>query len=92
MDHLEGVVTKNRLTDLNDHLFAQLERLGSENLSADQIEAEAKRADAIVALADQVTKNSDTMLKAARLFAEHGDRVLPLLPQIGRAEPKGGTE
>lgn len=85
-------MSRNRLTDLNDHLFAQLERLGDESLSADQIEAEAKRADAIVALADQVTKNADTMLKAARLFADHGERVLPLLPQIGRAEPKGGTE
>lgn len=85
MDHVEGVVTKNRLMDLNDHLFAQLERLGDENLSDEQIEAEAKRADAIVALADQVTKNADTMLKAARLFADHGDRVLPLLPQIGKS-------
>lgn len=80
---------KNRLTDLNDHLFAQLERLGDENLSADQIEAEAKRADAIVALADQVTKNADTMLKAARLFADHGDRVLPMLPQIGQSRGGG---
>lgn len=89
MDHVEGVVTKNRLMDLNDHLFAQLERLGDENLSGEQIEAEAKRADAIVALADQVTKNADTMLKAARLFADHGDRVLPLLPQIGKSGGDG---
>ena len=84
MDHVEGVVTKNRLMDLNDHLFAQLERLGDENLSGEQIEAEA-----IVALADQVTKNADTMLKAARLFADHGDRVLPLLPQIGKSGGDG---
>lgn len=82
-------MTKNRLMDLNDHLFAQLERLGDENLSGEQIEAEAKRADAIVALADQVTKNADTMLKAARLFADHGDRVLPLLPQIGKSGGDG---
>ena len=82
-------MTKNRLTDLNDHLFAQLERLGDENLSGEQIEAEAKRADAIVALADQVTKNADTMLKAARLFADHGERVLPLLPQIGKDRGDG---
>lgn len=83
---------KNRLTDLNDHLFAQLERLGDESLSGDQIEEEAKRADAIVAIADQVTKNADTMLKAARLFADHGDRVLPLLPRISRTDPKEGVE
>ena len=36
---------KNKLSDLNDHLFAQIERLGDEDLSDEQIEKEAKRAD-----------------------------------------------
>lgn len=36
---------KNKLTDLNDHLFAQLERLSEEDLTADQIEQECKRAE-----------------------------------------------
>ena len=79
---------KNRLTDLNDHLFAQLERLSDESLTAEQIESEAKRADAIVSVSDQVIANADTMLKAARLFADHGERVLPMLPQIGQKKPK----
>ena len=34
---------KNRLTDLNNHLFAQLERLSEEGISAEQIEQEIKR-------------------------------------------------
>lgn len=45
---------KNKLSDLNDHLFAQLERVSEEGLTAEQIEAEVKRSDAIVDLADQV--------------------------------------
>lgn len=76
---------KNKLSDLNDHLFAQLERLADEEFTADQIEAEAKRADAIVAVADQITRNAEMKLRAAKLFADHGDKILKHLPQIGKA-------
>ncbi|PWE32746.1 hypothetical protein DDZ14_08345 [Maritimibacter sp. 55A14] len=75
---------KNRLSDLNNHLFAQLERLSEEGLSVERIEEEAKRADAIVSVADQITRNADLQLKAAKLFAEHGNAILPMLPQIGK--------
>ncbi|MFC4733927.1 hypothetical protein [Salipiger abyssi] len=74
---------KNKLTDLNNHLFAQLERLSIEELSAEAIEQEVKRTEAIVKVADQITGNADLQLKAAKLFAEHGQGVLPMLPQIG---------
>lgn len=74
---------KNKLTDLNNHLFAQLERLADEDLSPEDVEREVKRADAIVEVSDQVLRIADTGLKAAKLFAEHGEAVLPHLPQIG---------
>ncbi|KAB6715837.1 hypothetical protein [Roseobacter sp. TSBP12] len=74
---------KNKLHDLNNHLFAQLERLADEDLDADAIAREVKRADAIVGLSDQVLSIANTGLKAAKLFAEHGEAVLPHLPQIG---------
>lgn len=77
---------KNKLSDLNNHLFAQLERLSEEGLSADAIEQEVKRAGAIVEVADQITRNADLQLKAAKLFADHGATVLPHLPMIGKAE------
>lgn len=75
-------MTKNKLSDLDDHLFAALERLNDETLSADQIDAEAKRAEAVVKLADQVTENAKTKLVAAKLYGEHGSNVLPMLPMI----------
>jgi len=78
---------KNKLGDLNNHLFAALERLNDESLSPEQIETEAKRAAAIVDIADQVIGNADLQLKAARLFAEHGNQILPMLPQIGKSDP-----
>ena len=76
-------MTKNKMSDLNNHLFAQLERLAVENMTPEQIESEVKRTDAIVSLADQVSRNADLQLKAAKLYAEHGAAVLPHLPQIG---------
>lgn len=75
------------LSELNAHLFAQLDRLDVENLTPEQIEAEAKRAEAIVQVADRITENAKVQLTAARLFAEHGQGVVSYLPQIGKVAP-----
>lgn len=80
-------MTKNKLTDLNDHLFMQLERLGEEGLSPEQIELEAKRADAIVAVADQIVANAKLQLQAVNILATHGDRFKPQLALIAQAPP-----
>lgn len=73
---------KNRLSDLNDHLFAQIERLSDENLTPEQVDAEAKRSEAMVAVADQIIRNADLTFKAATLVANHGDRFRPALATI----------
>lgn len=78
---------KNKLSDLNNHLFMQLERLSEEELTAEQIEQEVKRADAIVNVADQIVRNADLQLKAVKILADHGDRFRPHLTMIeGKAE------
>lgn len=66
---------KNKLTDLNDHLFAQLERLGDETLTPEQIQTEVTRAQAVVAVADSIVSNANVQLKAVQLAAEHGGFV-----------------
>jgi len=63
---------KNSLLDLNDHLFAQLERLGDENMAPDQIEAEIKRAVAISGVADRVVHNASLVLKAHQVAHDVG--------------------
>ena len=73
------------MSDLRDHLFAQLERLADENLSADDLDTEVKRAEAIVGIADQINQGTKLQLTAAKLFAEHGAAVMPHLPMIGKA-------
>lgn len=73
---------KNKLTDLNNHLFMQLERLAEEDLTAEQIADEVKRAHAITDIADQIIRNADLQLKAVNLLATHGDRFRPMLPAL----------
>jgi hypothetical protein len=80
---------KNKLNDLNDHLFMQLERLGDEEMDADKIEYEAKRANAMVSVADQIIRTADLQLKAIHILATHGDRFKGMLPMIGKSDAEG---
>jgi hypothetical protein len=89
---------KNKLTDLNDHLFAQLERLADEALTPPQIDQEAKRGKAMVAVADQIIKNASLQVQAAKLLSEKG-AIRSQLPgvlgeQVEAPRPKliGGAE
>ncbi len=94
---------KNRLSDLNNHLFAQLERLSDEDLSAKQLDQEVERARAIVGVSDQIIETASLQFKAAELVARHGSGVTEMIPKtiVGQliehrkdekppAEPGGG--
>jgi hypothetical protein len=72
---------KNKLSDLNNHLFAQLERLSDESLTPDQIDVEARRGSAIVDVADQIIRNAAVQIQAAKLMTERGDLQTPAFLQ-----------
>ena len=76
---------KTKLGDLDAHLFAALERLGDEAMDLKTIAAEVERAGAIIGVADQIVQVSKLKLEAAKLFAVHGDKIQPMLPQIGKS-------
>lgn len=63
---------KNKLIDLNDHLFMQLERLNDEELSGDEMINEIKRARAINDTAGKIIDNARLALDATRLQVEFG--------------------
>ena len=66
---------KNKISDLNNHLFDQLERLNDNNLTADQLELEIKRATAINGIAVNVVATAKVTLDAFRLIKEGECRV-----------------
>ncbi len=63
-------MARNKITDLNDHLFAQLERLNDETLKADKMEIEFQKAKAISGVAAQIIKANKLTLDAMRILKD----------------------
>lgn len=61
---------KNKLTDLNDHLFPQLERLGDEELSSEQLTAEIERSRSIATISREIITNGRLLLDAQKEFGD----------------------
>ena len=72
---------KNKLTDLNDHLFAQLERLGDEDLTEDQLNKEIQRSKALTDVAKPIIANAQLMLDAQKHLDEYGRRDHVTIPK-----------
>lgn len=58
---------KNSLADLNNHLFAQLERLGDEDITDEDLNKEIQRAEAIKGVATKIIENAQVVLKAEKM-------------------------
>ncbi|MCG1905118.1 hypothetical protein K4T85_09935 [Staphylococcus epidermidis] len=57
-------MTKNTLNDLNNHLFAQIERLSDEELKGEELQEELERSKAISDIARNVVSNGNLILQA----------------------------
>jgi hypothetical protein len=64
MVNLTGTRMKNTLTDLNNHLFAQMERLSEESLNADKLAFEAERSKSLTIIARTIVDNARLVLDA----------------------------
>lgn len=60
----------NKLVDLNNHLFAELERLSDEELAGEELEKEIERARAITSVSSQIIANGALALKAEQFKSE----------------------
>ncbi len=75
---------KNKLIDLNNILFEQLERLGDVDL---KLEDEIKRAQAMAQVADRVIENADLVIKAVKVL-NNSTALIELPEMIGIEAPK----
>lgn len=70
---------KNTLGDLNNHLFAQLERLNDEDLKGDALLEEITRAKAVNDVATRIISNGSLVLQVKKLMDDkiNADDKLP---------------
>ncbi len=76
----------SKLTQLNEHLFNQLERLSNEDLTPDELEHEIKRTSAITKLSKEVVDAGALAVSAEKLRQEFrapaGSTSKPLLKEL----------
>lgn len=80
---------KNTLGDLNNHLFAQLEKLNDEDLNGDQLDAEIKRTEAMAKISEQIIKTGELQFKAMQHMDEYGYERTKAVPEM--LEVRGGN-
>ena len=68
---------KNKMSDLHDHLFMQLERLNDESLKGEALASEIERSKAVTSVASQIVSNANLALKAEELRLEYQGAKLP---------------
>lgn len=70
---------KNQLIDLNNHLFAQMERLGEETLSGEKLGQELNRSKAMTGIAKEIISNAQLALDAEVAKREGLVRTTPAM-------------
>lgn len=78
-------MTRNKLTDLNNHMFEQLERLNDDDLSYEELDKEIKRAKAMSGIASNIISNAALALEAQQYLDEYSGRAnVPEMIEVKR--------
>lgn len=64
--------TKNKISDLNNHLFEQLERLNDSDITQDQLQLEINRSRAMTDIADKIIESSKVTIEAMKILEKGG--------------------
>lgn len=76
---------KNRLVDLNNHMFEQLERLNDDDLTDEKLEKEIKRSKAMAGIASNIVANAQLALDSQKFIEDHygyNSQDRPKLPEM----------
>jgi hypothetical protein len=73
---------KNKLSDLNNHLFAQLERLGNEDMNSEELKTEIDRSRAITSIGNTIVSNARLSLDAQNAMFDTPNYERKTLPAI----------
>lgn len=65
---------KNKLVDLNNHLFEELERLNDVSLTGEALQEERERAKTIASIAQTIINNGELALKTVKHYDEYGKK------------------
>ena len=71
---------RNTLSDLNNYLFEELERLTDESLTEEQLHREVLRSKSVQSIAQTIVNNAELALNTMKQIYEQGDK--PDLPPV----------
>lgn len=74
---------KNTLSDLNNYLFEQMERLQDDSLDEEALDKEIKRSEAVQKVAKTIIENGKLALSAKKHLDEYGQGDRVELPMLG---------
>lgn len=74
---------KNTLTDLNNYLFENIERIMDDELSDEELEKEIKRSETVQKVAKTIIDNGALALQAQKHFDEYGIETKVEMPLLG---------
>lgn len=69
---------KNKIEDLRNHLFAQLERLSDDELTTEELENEIKRSKAMCDVAQVVVNSAKVEVDFVRAVEGRGTGFIPI--------------
>lgn len=73
---------KNTLGDLNNHLFAQLEKINDDDLNGEALDAEIKRTEAMAKISEQIIKTGELQFKAMQHMDEYSYERNKVVPEM----------
>ena len=75
---------RNKLIDLNNHLFEEMERLNVDGISDEKLTKEIKRTNAMVDLAEQIVNNAKVILDANKFKIEYSRSTNAKVPEMNQ--------